>query len=263
MDPRQKKPGGGACARIPDATLSFGVHDPHLEGASFISPPLRLYALRQHLANFTLAHSNDAAGFNFENFTRNVRGMKYLELEGQGYEVLFTRSAAFLTFHGAPGGLLAISHIIGDEALSRVNVASGKGPELLTICRITGRELGALLAASTRDRTGPFNPDSILPSDPARDVDPAEFREKMANCSVVSSDGQFDLAAFSARINIVSVFLDENDAGYFVIGMRGDESVYSMYVNVNAPSLHEENPIVARLRYNNDSLTLFRVEVIG
>jgi hypothetical protein len=263
MNPRMKKPGDGACARMSDPTLSFGVHDPHLDKAAFISPPLRLYALRQHLSKFTLVHSNDAAGFNFENFIRNIRGLKFLELEGQGYEVLFTRSAAFLTFHGPPGVLRAISHLIGDEALSRVNVATGKDGEMLTMCRISGRELGALLAASAKGRIGPFNADSILPTDPARDVDPAEFRAKMSHCSVVSSDGRFDLASFAAGINIVSVFLDENDAGYFVIGMKGDESVYSMYVNVNAPALHEENPIICRLKYNNDSIVLFRVEVIG
>jgi len=263
MAPRQKKAQDGEGAKRPDATLSFGVRDPQLDSANFISPPLRLFTLKQHLSGFTLIHSKDSAGFNFENFINNIRGMKHVELGEQGYEILFTRTAAFLTFWGIPGSLRAISHIIGAEALGRVNIASGKNAEMLTICRITGKELGALLYASSSGRSGSFKPDSILPSDPAKDVDPAEFGRKMGQCSVVSGEAGFDLASFASRINVVSMFQDESDSGYFVLGMKGDESVYSIYVNVHAPPVSEQNPIVARLRFNNDNLTLFRVDVIG
>jgi hypothetical protein len=255
--PRKAKP------RDCDATLSFGVNEPKLDEIGFISPPLKLYALKEHLSRFSLVNSADSAGFNFENFVRNIRGIKYVELEGVELEVLFTRTSAFLTFHGLPGKLKSLENLIGHEPLSRASLASSKDGSFITICRLNGRELRALLGAASRNASGTFMSGSLLPSESAMDVDPAEFGDKLRQCSVVSSDGQFDLEAFSKAVNIVSVFRDEQEAGYFVIGMKDDEAVYSLYVNVHAPSANEQNPMIARLKYNNDSCTLFRDDVIG
>ncbi|MFH0885032.1 MAG: hypothetical protein V1861_04940 [Candidatus Micrarchaeota archaeon] len=255
--PKVQKP------RDRDATLSFGVIEPRLDEIGFISPPLKLYSLKEHLSRFTLVKSSDSAGFNFENFVRNIRGIKYVELYGIEFEVLFTRTSVFLTFHGLPGKLKALENILGPEPLSRANLASSNDGSCITICRLTGRELRMLLGAVAVNASGTFKTDSLLPSETARDVDPAEFCKKLRQCSVVSSDGEFDLESFAKGVNIVSVFRNEEDAGYFIIGMVDDEAVYSLYVNVHAPGASERNPMIARLKYNNDSCALFRVDEIG
>jgi len=250
-------------SRETDATLSFGVREPKLDEIGFISPPLRLYALKEHLSRFSLVNSADSAGFNFDNFSRNIRGMKYVALDGMEFEVLFTRSAAFLTFHGLPGKLKSLEAHIGRGPLSRVSLATSKGGEFITICRLTARELRALLGAAAINASGTFMAGSLLPSESDADISPARFREKLGQCAVVSSDGPFDLGAFAKGVNVVSVFRDEQDAGYFVIGMKEDDTVYSLYVNVSAPPANEQNPMIARLKYNNDSCILYRVDVIG
>jgi hypothetical protein len=253
----------GPGPRNTDATLSFGIAEPRLDEIGFISPPLKLYSLKEHLSRFTIVNSADSAGFNFENFVRNIRGIKYVALEGMELEVLFTRTSAFLTFQGLPGKLKALEPIIGGEPLSRVSLASSKDGSFISLCRLTGRELRTLLEVAARGASGTLASGSLLPAESATDVDPGHFRENLRQCSVVSSDGVFNLESFAKGINIVSVFRDEQDAGYFVIGMKDDDNVYSLYVNVHAPPANEQNPMIARLKFNNDSCTLYRVDVIG
>ncbi len=258
-----RKGGGEKPKRDCDATLSFGVRDPKIEQASFISPPLKLYSLKQHLSGFSLLHTKDPAGFNFENFSRNIRGIKYILLEGESFEVLFTRTSAFLTYHGLPGKLQLLEKIIGHEVSGRVSIAASKEGSTLTICRITGRELGLLLEAASAGAGGGPATDSILPDESAEYVAPAEFRVKLSRCRVLSCEDGFSMESFASRINVVSVFRDEEDAGYFVIGLRNEDLVYSMYVNVAMPPVNEQNPLVCRMKYGEDECQVFRMNVVG
>lgn len=250
-------------ARTRDPTLSFEVRDSHVDGIGFISPPLRLYALKEHLSTLTLVSSADPAGFNFENFIRNIRGIKYACIGGLELEILFTRSSAFLTFQGLPGRLKDLEDVFGDGPLSRVSLLSSQDGPMITVCRISGRELRALLGSASTNASGGFMSDSLLPSESSADVDPAVFRERMRQCSVVSAERGFDLDAFVSGICMVSVFHDETEAGFFVIGLEKSETVFSLYVNVHAPPANEENPMVARLQLGQDSCMLFRADVIG
>lgn len=263
MPRRIKENGTPEPARLRDPTLSFEVRDSKIEGIGFFCPPLKLHSLREHLSTLTLVSSADPAGFNFPNFVKNIRGLKYVAIGGLELEVLFTRSSAFLIFQGLPGRLASLEDIFGGGPLSRVNLLSSHDGPMTSLCRLTGQELRALLGAASQNASGGFLSGSLLPSDSSTDVDPKEFRERLKQCSVVSADSGFSLDEFANSVSLVSVFHDESDAAYFVIALEKTETVYSLYVNVHAPPANEENPMVARLQLGADSCMLFRADVIG
>ncbi len=252
----------GRCEAVPrDPTLAFSVRDPALSSVGFISPPLKLYALKQHLQEFTLASSNDPAGFNFENFSHNIRGLKYASLGGRGYEVLFTRSSAFLTFHGQPSELLALQGILGADAKERVSYATSPASGGLTICRLTVRELKAIVEASSPGKFGAFAEGSILPPESAESIEPSQLRARLSQCEVLETDGRTDFADFISRISLVQICNDDG-CGNYIIGVRGDELLYMMYVN-KAAQEQAQNPLICRLRFNNDVCEIYRIEVVG
>ncbi|MEW6036624.1 MAG: hypothetical protein AB1529_08495 [Candidatus Micrarchaeota archaeon] len=259
MPDEKKKDGAARRPREADSTLTFTLKDPKLEEIPFNAPPLRLYTLRQHLESYALERSSDPAGFNFDNFVRNVRGLKQVRLGGNVLDVLFTRSSAFITYSGTPEQMGAIPELSAID-MSKVSVASAPDGRTLTILRVSGKELRGVLNAPSGVAKKGY--DGLLPPDGAEQVDLEELKSKLRGCSVVSSEDGFDLADFSRRVMLASVFRDEGDIPYLVIGLDGDELVYSAYVN--ASSQHSQaNPMVCTLKYKDDTCVVFRVEVVG
>jgi hypothetical protein len=259
MNDEKKRGSQPRAPREADATLSFTLKDPKLEEISFKSPPLRLYALKQHLESFTLERSSDPAGFNFDNFVKNVRGLKQVRLGSEVLDVLFTRSSAFIMFAGAPENMRAIPELSHID-MSKVSVATGPEGRTLTILRVSGKELRGVLNSPAGAAKKGY--DGLLPPDAGDQVDLEELKSKLKSCSVVSCEDGFDLPEFSRRVTLASVFRDEGDIPYLVIGLDGDDLVYSVHVNAPPPPGHA-NPMVCALKYKDDTAVVFRVEVVG
>ncbi len=246
----------------PDATLAFGIHEPAVDLPAALPSTLRLYSLKQHLSRFSLTHTSDSAGFSFENFVRNLKGQRNLGLAGERYDILFTRSSAFLSYEGLPGRLKALGCLLNPDWEKRISVATSPEGKMQTFCRLRAAELGALLKASENARSA-LPPDSFLPEDASGEIDAGEFRARLSRCEIVSSVPSFDPMAFISDIGVVSVFNDEEDSAFLVLGMKTDGMVYTVYVNVLAPPANEQNPLLCRMRYGQDTLAIYRIEVIG
>lgn len=239
-----------------DSTLRICIRDPKLEGIRFISPPLRLYTLKQHLQKFQLAHSNDPAGFSFDNFRNNIQGIKSVIIDETGADVLFTRTSAFLTVQGPPGALRIFSPLTGTELFSRASLAASEEGLMLTICRISGNELKQILKAAGADCS-----QQGLGGLLENHADIGQFSKKLAGCAVISKEDGFDLCSFAGRISTASVFQDEDGRSYLIIAAEGEECVYSL--NAGAPQEGGRNPLACTLRYLGEPYCLCRIEVIG
>ncbi|NYZ73835.1 hypothetical protein H0O00_01710 [Candidatus Micrarchaeota archaeon] len=246
------------------ATLAFRVTDPETSAIEIISSDdIWTDAPRKDFSGFALIDSRDPAGFNFENFIKNMERPKRVLLEGKRYDLIKTRSQVFLTFSGNPKQLESLSHIIGTDAFYRANLAANKKGEMLVICRLTADEYRSIRAASPPDQKGVMLADSILPPESVEDVEPDELRSKLGQCVVIEATPGFDLADFVSRINTVDLFRDERKGADFLIGLKGEDVPYSIYVNAESPSQAEQNPHLCTFRYNNEVCTLFRVEMVG
>jgi len=252
----------GNDGRDADATLQFGLRAPAVDGSAAQAPPLRLYSRRQHLSRFIQASTTDTAGFRFDNFVRNLKGMRTVVLEGEPYDILFTRSSAFLSYEGLPGKLALLSGIISPDSRLRISVATSPEGGILTLCRLSARDLKAVLGASEGPKAS-LSEGEFLHGDDRQEIDAPSFREKMRRCEILSTGPEFDARAFVESIDVVSVFRDERGSGYLVIGVKGDDTVYAIHVNATAPPVDDQNPLVCRMRYGNDAIAIFRIDVIG
>lgn len=240
-----------------DSTLVFGVRDPQLDQFKFISPPLRLYGLRQHLSTFSVVKSDDPLVFKFKSFIKNIGGLKCVSLSGRDMEVVFTGTSAFLLFEGRPAGLKAFPELVGVNQDKHTALVD-PNDQFLTILRLTAAELASILRAS---QAAPAQAsESIIPPEGEADLD--GLRRKLRSAVILKAEKGFDIQRFAANMDLASVFRDDKDAPCLLISLEGEGVVYTLHVN-SEPKGRASNPLVCRFVYGEELCALYRMDVIG
>ena len=273
MAPGQKNGEKGKSASRSDATLAFMLPEPSLEGpraedAGFISAPLKLYSLKQQLSRFRIYQSNDTAGFNYDNFVKNIRRMSYGTIGGLSFDILATRHSYFLTINGEPQRLIAVASMLRKDASDRLSVAKADDGELLSVLRLDSEERKAITKAlSGRLKSGTTSEFFISPE--AQNVGMSDLKNKLNEIasrapgrSITASEAGFDLAEFCSRIEAATLYKDEKDMPFLEMDLKGDALMYHLYVNSKPSQSTSQNPMVCTLQYNKDVITVYRIEVV-
>jgi hypothetical protein len=225
-----------------DPTFEFKVRDPKLEKVAALAPddePSTLERYRQFFASYFLAHSNDPAGLNFDNFVKNLRAGAFTMIGTHDVDIFFTSSSAFLVFMEVPDFGYLKEKFPDIDFAGKTSIAEPKNDgNPIALIRLSGIELA-----------------TILQSAPSNDAIEAELskqriqgvRNMLSMCEVEHCEPEFDLKGFSDRIMICQDLDDGSGAKSYFVGLEGDDLAYTI----------STDPDGALCRLNHHNITYY------
>ncbi|MEW6722097.1 MAG: hypothetical protein AB1324_02460 [Candidatus Micrarchaeota archaeon] len=239
-----------------ESTLIMPADEPKLESYGFMQACLRIHTLRQYLSGFQLLESFDPRGFRFEAFRENIAGIRNVTLSGSEFQFVCTGGGIYF-LSNEHGALLRLADETRLDIMKFSRITDGR--ETLTICRITGPEMDAILEKA-RTGNGHRN-DGLEPASVDENVRRAEFAAKLKGCQALFCAEGFDIARFADSITLVSVFNDDENRLHYAIAGEGD-APYTMYVNRDRQE-HKDNPLVFIGKLGEDTCHIYVSEVVG
>lgn len=136
-----------------DHTLEFALRGPEVDKMAKLADqePSRLERYRRFFADYSLAHSNDPAGLNFENFVRNIVAAGFVRIGSQEVDVFFTNTTRFLVFLEVPDFILLKRLFPRINFQGMASVAESTSSSPITLIRVTKEELAKIILHSSSE----------------------------------------------------------------------------------------------------------------